>query len=56
MLDPDDRDALTVQVFDRLNEGLDLRLREPAGDLVQEQDAGIAGQRSSQLQALTVEQ
>ena len=45
-----------VEVLDRLDEDLDLGLGEPAGDLVQEQDGGVAGERARELEPLAVEQ
>ena len=56
VLDPDDGDAAGVEVPDGLDEAVDLALGEAAGDLVQQQHLGVAGERASQLQALAVQQ
>ena len=56
VLDPDDRDASRAQVLDGIDERLDLGLGEAAGDLVEQQDGGIAGERPGQLEPLAVEQ
>ena len=56
VLDPDDRDALAVEVLDGVDEDLHLALGEPPGDLVQEQHFGVAGEGAGELEPLAVEQ
>ena len=41
-----------MEVLDGVDEGLDLALGQPPGDLVQEQDLGVAGERAGELEPL----
>ncbi len=52
MLDPEDGDALALQDADHVREFDDLGVGQPAGDLVEEQDARIGRQGARQFEAL----
>ena len=56
VLHPDDGGAGLVHRADRPDQRLGLRVAQPAGDLVEQQDARPHGQRPGQFQALAVEQ
>ena len=45
-----------MQVADGRDQLLDLGLGEPAGDLVEQQDGRVAGERAGELETLAIEQ
>src|SRR5262249_39658322 len=56
VLDPDDRHAGAADVADQVDQRGALVLGEPAGDLVEQQDARLGRERARELEPLAVEQ
>ena len=56
MLDPDDCHATRVHALDEPDEFLAFMLREAAGDLVEQQQARVSGERAGELQPFAVEE
>ena len=55
VLDPDDRDAGAADVADQIDQRGAFVLREPAGDLVEQEHARLGRERARELEPLAVE-